>query len=277
MHVALRDHRHLRRRYRQAVPIRERIVHIRRIRVLHRPHLHLPEAHPGAFVESRYATRQSATPVVTAIATCWIVANAHHLGGSWRRTSALRCGGARDGNLGVGVHREGHHAVDIAGCQARIVERIQHGLGSEPQLTATRVLGEVSGADAHDRRLTGQHSCRCYRAQFAGVALSGETLRADIWNDNHKAVATIIAPSRDDTVCLGSRWPRPDHPAPSGPQTLPVEGIRSRPEYRARYLASCPARRARRKRPVTRRSRALLPFSTFAITRRRPSRQGKSS
>src|SRR6188472_933907 len=51
MHVAPGDHRHLRRRGRQAVWIRERVVHTRGIGVLHQPHLHLPEPSARAFVE----------------------------------------------------------------------------------------------------------------------------------------------------------------------------------------------------------------------------------
>ena len=65
-------------------------------------------------------------------------------------------GGARHGDLGVGVHRERDHAVHVGGGQARVVERVEHGLGGEPQLAATGVLREVGGADTDDRRLAGQ-------------------------------------------------------------------------------------------------------------------------
>src|SRR3954463_2565833 len=42
-------------------------------------------------------------------------------------------GRPRDRDLGIGVHGEGHHAVDIGRCQTRIVERIQHRLGCQPK------------------------------------------------------------------------------------------------------------------------------------------------
>ena len=41
-----------------------------------------------------------------------------------------------------------------------------------------------------------------YRARFAGVVFPGETLRANIWKEGDKLVATITAPSRDDAVVL---------------------------------------------------------------------------
>ena len=64
--------------------------------------------------------------------------------------------GPRDGDFGVGVHRERHHAVDIGRRQTGIVERVQHRLGGQPKLTAAGVLREVGGADPDDRRLPGQ-------------------------------------------------------------------------------------------------------------------------
>jgi acyl dehydratase len=42
----------------------------------------------------------------------------------------------------------------------------------------------------------------CYGARFAGVVFPGETLRAAIWKEGDKLVATITAPSRDDAVVL---------------------------------------------------------------------------
>ena len=39
-----------------------------------------------------------------------------------------------------------------------------------------------------------------YGARFAGVVFPGETLRASIWKDDGKLLATITAPSRDDAV-----------------------------------------------------------------------------
>ena len=65
-------------------------------------------------------------------------------------------GGPRDGDFGVGVHRERHHAVDIARSQTRILKRVQHRLGGQPKFTAAGVLREVGGADPNDRRLSGQ-------------------------------------------------------------------------------------------------------------------------
>jgi hypothetical protein len=62
-------------------------------------------------------------------------------------------GGPRDGDFGVRVHRERHHAVDVGGRQTRVVKRVQHGLGRQPKLTAAGVLRKVGGADADDRRL----------------------------------------------------------------------------------------------------------------------------
>jgi acyl dehydratase len=41
-----------------------------------------------------------------------------------------------------------------------------------------------------------------YGARFAGVVFPGETLRASIWKEGDKLVATITAPSRDDAVVL---------------------------------------------------------------------------
>src|SRR3954452_14321568 len=65
-------------------------------------------------------------------------------------------GRPRDRDLGIGVHGERHHAVDIGRCQTRIVERIQHSLGGQPKLTAAGVLREVGRADPDNRRLPGQ-------------------------------------------------------------------------------------------------------------------------
>jgi acyl dehydratase len=41
-----------------------------------------------------------------------------------------------------------------------------------------------------------------YGARFASVVFPGETLRANIWKEGDKLVATITAPSRDDAVVL---------------------------------------------------------------------------
>ncbi|MCK0176802.1 MaoC/PaaZ C-terminal domain-containing protein [Mycolicibacterium sp. F2034L] len=41
-----------------------------------------------------------------------------------------------------------------------------------------------------------------YGARFAGVVFPGETLRANVWQDGDRFVATITAPSRDDAIAL---------------------------------------------------------------------------
>jgi acyl dehydratase len=45
-------------------------------------------------------------------------------------------------------------------------------------------------------------SVHSYGARFASVVLPGETLRANIWKEGDKLVATITAPSRNDAVVL---------------------------------------------------------------------------
>lgn len=41
-----------------------------------------------------------------------------------------------------------------------------------------------------------------YGARFAGVVFPGETLRAVIWNDGGRYVASVVAPERDNTTVL---------------------------------------------------------------------------
>jgi acyl dehydratase len=41
-----------------------------------------------------------------------------------------------------------------------------------------------------------------FGARFAGVVFPGETLRASIWKENDKLLATITAPGRDDATVL---------------------------------------------------------------------------
>ena len=43
---------------------------------------------------------------------------------------------------------------------------------------------------------------RSYGARFAGVVLPGETLKASIWKDSDRLLATVTAPGRDDTAAL---------------------------------------------------------------------------
>src|SRR5690606_41088635 len=59
--------------------------------------------------------------------------------------------------LGVGVHGEGGQTVDVGGSQPGVVQRVEHGLGRQPQFTAPGVLREVGCADADDGGFTGQH------------------------------------------------------------------------------------------------------------------------
>jgi acyl dehydratase len=56
---------------------------------------------------------------------------------------------------------------------------------------------------------------RSYAARFAGVVFPGETLRASIWKDDDKLLATITAPSRDDAVVLSGVELVPAHVCPS--------------------------------------------------------------
>ena len=63
---------------------------------------------------------------------------------------------ARHRNLRVGVHGEGDEAVDLGGTEAGVVARRVDGLHGELELAATGVLGEVSRADAGNRRLAPQ-------------------------------------------------------------------------------------------------------------------------
>jgi acyl dehydratase len=54
-----------------------------------------------------------------------------------------------------------------------------------------------------DKLLDGDVSrVRSYGARFTGVVFPGETLRASIWKENDKLLATITAPSRDDAIVL---------------------------------------------------------------------------
>lgn len=80
-------------------------------------------------------------------------------------------GGPCDRDLGVGVHRERRHTVDVGGRQARVVERVEHRLRCQPQLAAPGVLREVSSADTDDRGLAAQlarhHAAPIVRVAFA--------------------------------------------------------------------------------------------------------------
>src|SRR5215468_8356244 len=66
----------------------------------------------------------------------------------------------------AGVHREGDHAVDIAGLQPGVVDCSFDRLASELELTASGLLRELGLADSGDRCLAGQ-------THFSAPARSG--------------------------------------------------------------------------------------------------------
>lgn len=41
-----------------------------------------------------------------------------------------------------------------------------------------------------------------YGARFAGVAFPGETLTVNVWKDNERFLASVVAPGRDNAVVL---------------------------------------------------------------------------
>jgi acyl dehydratase len=41
-----------------------------------------------------------------------------------------------------------------------------------------------------------------YGARFTGVAYPGETLKAGVWKEDGRLLATVTAPSREDAVVL---------------------------------------------------------------------------
>src|SRR6202022_1765304 len=63
-----------------------------------------------------------------------------------------------DVDLVTGVHREGDHAVDIAGRQAGVVECGTDRLARQLQLATPGFLGELGLADTHDRAAAGQRT-----------------------------------------------------------------------------------------------------------------------
>ena len=157
MHVALGDHRDLRGRRGQPVWIGVGVVDTGGVGALNQPHLHLTEAHSGAFVESPICHNAFRDP------------GGHRdgglLDGGTRRATTVvdlgeelqvpDTGGPRDRDLRVGVHGECHHAVDVGRCQAGIIKCGRHGFGCQSKFTATGVLGKVGGTDPGDRGFTG--------------------------------------------------------------------------------------------------------------------------
>ena len=72
---------------------------------------------------------------------------------------------SRDLDLVARVHREGDHAVDIAGPQSGVVDRGFDCLAGELELAAPGLLGELGLADACDGRLPAERLMRpCPRA-----------------------------------------------------------------------------------------------------------------
>jgi hypothetical protein len=104
-----------------------------------------PNRMPDRSLNARYATTTSATPGAAAVV------------GLGEELQLADTGGPRDGDLLIGVHRERGEPVDVGGAQAGIVKGIAHGLGRQPQFTATGVLREVGGPDPDDGRLARKH------------------------------------------------------------------------------------------------------------------------
>jgi hypothetical protein len=158
VHVAAGDHGYLGGRGGQSVRVGVGVVDAGGVRALNQPKLHLAEAHAGAFVESPIRHN--------AIRDAGGHGHGGLLNGGAGRAAAVvdlgeefqltDTGGPCHGDLGVGVHGERDHAVDVAGGQAGVIEGVEDRLGGQAQLAAPGVLGEVGGADAGDRRLAGE-------------------------------------------------------------------------------------------------------------------------
>jgi acyl dehydratase len=86
---------------------------------------------------------------------------------------------------------------------AALGSRIRRGSGiSRPILHGLCTYGIACKALV-DTLLDGDVSrVHSYGARFAGVVFPGETLRASIWKEDRRLVATITAPSRDDAIVL---------------------------------------------------------------------------
>ena len=123
VHVALGDHRDLRGRRGQSVRVGVGVVDAGGVGALNQAHLYLAEAHSGAFVESPICHNTFRDPGGDRDGGLLD-------GGARRPTPVVDLGeelqvpdtrGSCDGDLGVGVHGERHHAVDVGRCQASIV------------------------------------------------------------------------------------------------------------------------------------------------------------
>lgn len=70
---------------------------------------------------------------------------------------------------------------------------ILHGLCTYG-MTCKAIVDALLDADAG--------AVRSYGARFAGVAFPGETLKAAVWKEDARLVASVLAPSRDNAVVL---------------------------------------------------------------------------
>ena len=68
--------------------------------------------------------------------------------------------GAGHVDLGIGVGREGDHAIDLGRLDAGVPQRRGDRLGGEAQLARARVLGELGGADPGDGGPAGEARTR---------------------------------------------------------------------------------------------------------------------
>ena len=159
VHVALRDHRHRRRRGAQTMRVGPAVLDAARIGVDGQTRHHLSEPVFRALVEGPIGDHHFSD------------SGGHGqrglLDGRCRRTTAVAdlaeerqitdSGGPRHGGLQVGVHGEGDQAVDVRRREPGVVERVEHRLGRQAKLAAAGVLGEVGRTDTGDRGLAGEH------------------------------------------------------------------------------------------------------------------------
>ena len=115
---------------------------------------------PDRSLKARYATTQSATPVATAIAACWIVAQAAPP--PWwilekNFNSPMPVARAMATSVLESIVNVTMPSTS-AGVSPASSSASSTASDGEPQLAAARVLREVGGADPDDRRLTRQHT-----------------------------------------------------------------------------------------------------------------------
>jgi len=85
-----------------------------------------------------------------------------------------------------------HSDPDFAAA-AGFSQPILHGLCSYG-MTCKAIVDALLDGDAG--------AVAAYGARFAGVAFPGETLKVGIWKDDHRFLATVVAPARDNAVVL---------------------------------------------------------------------------